>query len=146
MGKLRCCPNGDTSMAFPWETRVLFRSVWSCVFELHNKHTPYNRGNTWWQAGFGSRPRKGLCAAICTPGILCVWRHEQRISAKFPCGRSVYCVMSNPPPHPNPPLFFFFFFFFLSFSFSAEIIIVSESSKQLLLFPFVCAWSARLVL
>ena len=35
-------PNGDTEMVMfkwvlPWETRLVFRSVWSCVFELHNK-------------------------------------------------------------------------------------------------------------
>ena len=38
-------PNGDTEMVMfkwvlLWKTRLVFRSVWSCVFELHNKHTP----------------------------------------------------------------------------------------------------------
>ena len=38
--RMRCCRNGSTEMVFQWDTQVVFRSVWSGMFELHNKPTP----------------------------------------------------------------------------------------------------------
>ena len=82
------------------------------------------RGNTRWQTGFASRPKKGLYAAIYSPGILCLWRHELQQGFR----QAEVCIASL------ANLFFFLY--------SAEMVTVPESSKQLLLFsPSVFAWS-----
>ena len=123
--RMRCCPNGSTEVVFQWDTQVVFRRVWSGMFELHNKpHRTWMRGNTWWLTGLECRPKKGLRADIFVLGISVYVTSWTKYLGKVFVGHNSTIIASRAN------------LLLLLLLFATERIIVTDSRKQFRFVPF----------